>query len=93
MKKYLTYISSELVPKNNLQNLVKQYLRSCERDIVSWANVENYKDDIVTAIKKINTAHPRCTPLKPEWDECFNEKDFYLRGVKCIDFRLLEGED
>lgn len=101
MKKYMSYCSQYLCHKNKLQEAFKKFIKSIDRQIIDFDDIEKYKDMIIEESKKLSAQYPRCKPLditfwsprayglkNPEDGDIILDDD----GLHIVSFTLLFGE-
>ncbi len=65
--KYFSYISGWYVPKNKLEEVVHQFLRSAERQIIDETDLKKFQNFISNQIADLNKKYPRCRPIVVRW--------------------------
>lgn len=94
---FLTHIGIyETATKNKLQDAVREFLYSEQGKLIPGKSVQNYKEYILSEIKKLNDKFSRCKALKPEWwtgNLGGKPSDkIILSELQFITFQLLKGE-
>jgi hypothetical protein len=89
MKYYLGIINQTLMPKNTLEKSIQLFFKNYDRMLITKKQIEDYKTEIISNIKRLVAEHPRCRPIDPIWftNYDFGEmEDWILGDVNCIRF-------
>lgn len=90
MKYYMCYLSCERVPKNNLEKDVLKVLRSKDRKLIDYDEVSKFEHDLKIKVSEINEKNNRSRPVEVSlWKP---REDYFLQGLDCAIFLLLECE-
>lgn len=90
MKYYMCYLSCERVPKNNLEKDVLKVLRSKDRKLIDYDEVSKFEHDLKITVSQINEKNNRSRPVEVSlWKP---REDYFLQGLDCAIFLLLECE-
>jgi len=94
--RYFSYISFEYTPKNKLHEQVHEFLKANDRKIIEADKVDQFKRHILSGIKKLNQANPKCNPIEAHWwnPALIGKKDHLLNvGIGTIcSFNLFHEE-
>jgi hypothetical protein len=90
MKYYMCYLQCERVPKNNLEKDVLKVLRDKDRKLIEYDEVAKFEHSLKVEVEQINRNNNRSKPVQVSlWKPM---KDYFLQGLDCAIFLLLECE-
>lgn len=90
MKYYICYISGRNKPKNNLEKDAMELLEACDRKLIEYDDVTKLEHRLKVRISEINAKNKRSKQLEIVFRK--HTKDYFLYGVECVSFLLLECE-
>ncbi len=89
-KYYMCYLSCERAPKNNLEKDMLKALRDRDREIIEFEEVNKLEHELKIVVDRLNKNNSRSKPLEISlWKP---RNDYFLQGVDCAIFLLLECE-
>lgn len=86
---YLAHYSYGTIPKNNLEAMFSNYLKTLDRTLIDNKDVEDFKLTIIKEYAFLCDKHSRCRPVEKNFHEM--RGDFYLHGTNC-EFKLLKSK-
>ncbi len=86
----MCYLSCERVPKNNLEKDMLKVLRDRDRKLIEFEEVSKFEHELKIEVDRLNRNNNRSKPLEISlWKP---RKDYFLQGLDCAIFLLLECE-
>ncbi len=89
-KYYMCYLSGRNKPKNNLEKAAMELLENCDRKLIEYEEVSKFEHELKIEVDRLNKNNSRSKPLEIILRKF--TKDYYLFGVECVSFLLLECE-
>lgn len=93
---YLTFISHQYSPSNNLQRAVKAFLVKSNRLFLDAKDLDRTKRAIIAQIERLNNHFPRCRPIEASWQPGYadhkNDWRLYLgQNMPICEYYLIQG--
>lgn len=91
MKKYyMCYLACQKVTKNNLEKDMLKLLEDKDRKLIEHDEVTKFEHQLKVEVEQINRKNSRSRPIEISlWKP---REDYYLQGLDCAIFMLLECE-
>lgn len=91
MKKYyMCYLACQKVTKNNLEKDMLKLLEDKDRKLIEHDEVTKFEHQLKVEVEQINRKNSRSRPVDISfWKP---REDYYLQGLDCAIFMLLECE-
>lgn len=91
MIKYLINLGVFYQPKNSLHKSIQNFIGTQQRRVINDSNLESYKEYLSNAIERLNSDHPKCTPVKIHfWG---SESDEHLQLESVVSLSMLKFEE
>ena len=94
MKYYMSFLQHQTQPKNNLQKALLELLENYyNRRLIYFDEVQQFENELKEDVKLLNRKYSKSAPVSVFFHKSDLDKLYFLHGLDCVSFLLIECED